>query len=555
MKGDDNVRSDDGSVGSDDEVAFQYGMHTPPNVEYKLGSEDGTTVSKSFWSDHREPKVYASDTSSSQSDETTELESYTAEPVSSPDEADAAYAAGLIHGDEKSVSLSPHVKAVIKQVAADDADSDDDDSDEEDSEDVDTSFNQVTSPSSLVNKFSPTILTRLSEEEEDTDPTDIDEDKENRSDTKEQPNEQSYTPLSISNEEQSYDPLSISNKSVADFFDKNPTNQPAGTTEVQEQALKGDGGPNGSNLMTKDKAAELTEKLLGTQNDGELSSKAAVVKTPFLQPRLSQGNDNFSQELEAGTQRGAATVETPLENAHLFETPSDPDKKGSGGGRAKYREGTPFHSKAVTFADNKLGRWTSPNDKESSVDANDAKNKVSSYTHVPYNSKTGSFSAPTLDDDDESENTDVEKEASEENLNPSLNTKPGVFKAPSLDESSPLSGYELVESPEEGKTTNNTSVIWPTDEKRTTTNKSPTETINLTEQFDVQPAFVLQDLLDMSYVGSTPDASSCNVHNKRRVMFIIRHKKVAEDTVAMILRNDGHEIELMDLAEKFDRFM
>ena len=126
------------------------------------------------------------------------------------------------------------MKAVIKQVAADDADSDDDDSDDEDSEDVDTSFNQVTSPSSLVNKFSPTILTRLSEEDED--PA-TDDDKENRSDTKEQPNEQSYTPLSISNEEQSYAPLSIPNKSVADFFDKNPTNQP-NTTEAQEQVRK-----------------------------------------------------------------------------------------------------------------------------------------------------------------------------------------------------------------------------------------------------------------------------------------------------------------------------
>ena len=563
MKEDDNVRSDDDSVGSDDAVGpFQYGLNTPPTVEYKLDSEDGNpTVPKSFWSmeDHREPKVHYSDTSSSQSDETeAELESYTAEPVSSPDEADAAYAAGLIHGDDKSVSLSPHVKAVIKQVA----DADSEDSDDEDSEDVDTSFNQVTSPSSLVNKFSPTILTRLSEEDEDKDPTDIDEDKENRSDTKEQPNEQSYTPLSISNEEQSYAPLSIPNKSVADFFDKNPTNQPD-STEAQKQVRKQyskvleelkQRGVVDSNLMAKDKATELTDKLLGTQNDEEqLSSKAAVVKTPFLQPRLShQGNDNFSQELDAGTQRGAATVETPVDIAHLFQTPSDPDKKGSGGGRAKYREDTPFNSKAVTFADNKLGRWASPNDEESSIDANDAKNKVSSYTPVPYNSKTGTFTAPSLDDE-ESEDTEVEKEASEEKPCPSPNTKPGVFTAPS-DESSPLSGYELVESPEEGKVTN-TSVIWPTDEKRTTTNKSPTETINLTNQFDTEPALVLQDLLDMSYVASTPDASSCNVHHKRRVMFIIRHKKVAEDIVAMILRNDGHEIELMDLAEKFDRFM
>jgi len=548
--GDDNVGSDDDSVGSD-EATFQYGLYTPPTVEYKLGSEDGTPSvhKKSFWSDHREPKVYASDTSSSKSDDTeAELESYTAEPVSSPDEADAAHEAGLIHGDDKSVSLSPHVKAVIKQVAADDSDSDED-SDEEDSEDVDTSFNQVTSPSSLVNKFSPTILTRLSEEDEDKEPTDIDEDdKENE----EHSNEQSYTPLPISN------------KSVADFFDKNPTNQP-NTTEAQEQVRKQykkvleelkQRGVGDSNLMAKDKAAELTEKLLSTQSDEGLSSKAAVVKTPFLQPRLShQGNDNFSQELDAGTQRGAATVETPLEISNLFsETPFNPDKKGSGGGLAKYREDTPFNSKAVTFADNKLGRWTSPNDEESSVDANDAKNKVSSYTPVPYNSKTGSFSAPTLDDEEESDDTEGEKEASEKNLSPSPNTKPGAFTAP-IDESSPLSGYELVESPEEGKTTN-TSVMWPTDEKRaTTTNKSPTETINLTNQFDTEPALVLQNLLDMSYVASTPDASSCNVHHKRRVMFIIRHKKIAEDIVAMIQRNDGHEIELMDLADKFDRFM
>jgi len=560
MKGDDNVGSDDDSVGSDEAVGpFQYGLNTPP----KLDSEDGNpTNPKSFWSmeDHREPKVHYQSDSSSQSDETEDdLESYTAEPVSSPDEADAAYAAGLIHGDDKSVSLSPHVKEVIKQVAADDADSDED-SDDEDSEDVDTSFNQVTSPSSLVNKFSPTILTRLSEEDEG--PA-TDDDKENRSDdTKEEPNEQSYTPLSISNEEQSYAPLSIPNKSVADFFDKNPSNQPD-TTEVQEQVRKqyvevleelkqrGDGAI----CMAKDKATELTDKLLGTHNDGEqMSSKAIVVKTPFLQPRLSQGNDNFSQELEAGTQRGAATVETPLEIFHLFETPSDPDKKGSGGGRAKYREDTPFNSKAVTFADNKLGRWTSPNDEESSVDEEVIKNKVSSYTPVPYNSKTGTFSAPTLDDEEESDDTEGEKEASEKNLSPSPNTKPGVFTAP-IDESSPLSGYELVESPEEGKATN-TSVIWPTDERRTTTNKSPTETINYTNQFDTEPAaYVLQDLLDMSYVASTPDASSCNVHHKRRVMFIIHHKKVAEDIVAMIIRNDGHDIELMDLAEKFDRFL